>query len=453
MKLYRNILIFGIVIAVLVVAVVFVNRIPDDKQNENVVSNENLTTESNYIDVLRLEMNDISKISVKSEKEDYSVSRVGDDLFLSNSQGLKIATDKLNMLFNSCSYVFAESIASSKKEDASVYGFDSPRATVTVTLNNGTERKVFVGKESVDKKGSYIKVDSDDNIYLRSAYGISSLTPEYNSFIDTNILMINPTDYETLSGVYLKKGSNTEIKINSVGEGNEKTWKMFVPAYAEANTITLSEKVLTPLGALKVAGVIEAKPDDIGKYGFDNPYAVVKISSNTLNQNFIFGNEVDGYRFLKVDDYSTVYVVSASDVSFLEISYIDLMSRLVHLENIKNISKAEITYPDGKLTLVVDGDKRSVNGIELSKDDFADIYQRVIGISLDSVDLNAKKTALAETEIKYTRNDGSICTVSFIPVDDRNYLALVDGKGNCIVKKKDVTDVIDYTLKMIDNVK
>lgn len=453
MKLYRNILIFSVIIASLIVAVIFVNKIPDDKQNEEIVSTGEQTTENNYIDVLRVEMNDITNINVKTENEEYSISKIGDDIILSNSQGLKIARDKLNMLFNSCSYVFAESIASSKKEDASVYGFDAPRATVTVTLKNGNERKICIGKESVDKKGSYIKVDNDDNIYLRSAYGVSSLMPEYNSFIDTNILTVDPANYETLTGVYLKKGQNTEIKINSIGDGNEKAWIMFAPAYADANTITLSEKVLTQLAALKVTGVIDASPDDISRYGFDSPYAVIKISSDSHNQKLTFGDEVNGYRFLKVDDYSSIYAVSASAVSFLDVSYIDLMSRLVHLENIKSINKAEITYPDGKLTLVVDGEKRSINGKELSKDDFADVYQRVIGISLDSVDLNAVKSGTIETEIKYTRNDGSVCIVSFVSVDDRNYLALVDNKGNSIVKKKDVTDVIDYTLKMLENAK
>ena len=453
MKLYRNILIFGIVIAILVVAVVLVNKFPEKEQIDESVKAEEQTPGNNYIDVLKLEMSDIAKISVKTEKEDYFVTRTNDTMTLSNSQNIKIAQDKLSMLFNSCSYIFAESIASSEKEDASVFGFDAPVATVTVTLKNGTERKIFVGKESIDKKGSYIKIDNDDNIYLRSAYGVSSIAPEYNSFVDTAIFSIDPTNYETLSKVYLKKGSNTAVEINSVGEGNEKTWKMFAPTYADANTITLSEKVLTPLASLKVVAVVEAKISDNAKYGFDTPYATVKLSTGDATQQLVFGGEASGYRFLKLDNYSTVYAVADSAMTFLDATYLDLMSRLVHLENIKYISKAEITYPDGKFTLVVDGEKRSINGKEMTKDDFADVYQRVIGISLDSVDLTVAKTGEAETEIKYTRNDGSVCIISFIPVDDRNYIALVDGKGNSIVKKKDVTDVIDYTIGMLEKLK
>ena len=76
MKLYRNILIFSVIIALLIVAVIFVNKIPDDKQNEEVISTGEQTTESNYIDVLRVEMNDITNVNVKTENEEYGYRKL-----------------------------------------------------------------------------------------------------------------------------------------------------------------------------------------------------------------------------------------------------------------------------------------------------------------------------------------------------------------------------------------
>jgi len=453
MKLYRNILIFSIIIALLAVGIIVIKNMPDNGQVTEPAPNDEIESTNNYIDVLRLDTKDIVKISVKSEKDNYHVTKSNNEIFLNDSQNLKIAQDKLNMLFNSCSYIFAESIVSSKKEDAQTFGFDTPVATVIVTLNNGTERTISIGKESIDKQGSYIMVDGDDNIYLRSAYGVSNLVPEYNSFIDTAIFSVDPTNYETLKSIYMKKTGNTPVRITSSGEDETKIWKMSEPAYADANTIVLSEQVLTPLSTLNVAAVVDAKPADTTIYGFAEPYATIEIISENTTQTLQFGDVANGYRFLKIDNFSTVYAVDDSALSFLDVSYIDLMSRLIHLENIKNVSKVHIRYPGGEFLMKIDGENRSVNGVDMSKDDFADIYQRIIGISLDSVDTNISVSSDSETEIVYTRNDGTVCKVSFVPVDDRNYLALVDGKGNCIVKKSSVSDVIDYTKKAVESAK
>ena len=79
-----------------------------------------------------------------------------------------------------------------------------------------------------------------------------------------------------------------------------------------------------------------------------------------------------------------------------------------------------------------------------------DVYKGIISISFDSVDENIKKTGKSDVSIKYTRNDGTICTVSFESVTDRTYLALIDGKENSIVSKttvKDALSAIDKALK------
>ena len=40
--------------------------------------------------------------------------------------------------------------------------------------------------------------------------------------------------------------------------------------------------------------------------------------------------------------------------------------------------------------------------------------------------------------------------IEFISVSDRNYRALVDGKGNCITAKKNVTEAIEFVLSVLN---
>jgi len=445
MKLYKNIIVIFVVLALLAGGLAIVKNLPDNEK-EHITSPNNQTIE--YIDVLRISAKDIIKVSVKTEENQYTVSKDGNSFVLSDSKNIKISEQALQSLINSCSYIYAEKVIEENADDISIYGLSSPKSTVSIALSDGTERVLFVGNETIDGTGSYIKLSDSDKVYIKSSYGINSLVPDYTSFIDKNILSIDTTNYDNLTSFSLVKSGNTEVELKSFseksGETESKMWKMTKPVYADANGVVLSKDILTPLKDFTANGVAEANASDLSKYGLVSPYATLRISTSDTTQKIVFGKEIDGYRFFKVDDYATVYIAPTQNLTFLDVAYIDLMSRLVHLENIKNISTVEIKTNNKNYSLKVSGEERFINGKKIDKSVFSKVYQNIIGISFDSVELNAKTTGSSAVTIKYTRNDNSTCTVSFVNINDRNYLALVDGKGNGIVAKNTVKDAIDF---------
>lgn len=453
MKIYKNILIIVIVLAVLTGVLVYVNNIPENNTEEP----PQIQEKTEYIDVLKLDQNNIISINVKTPEDNYTVTKNNDGLSLSNSSNLKINPNALRTLYNSYSYIYAEKLVTEKAEDAHMYGFDSPKTTVTVTLNDNSKKIIHIGNDAIDGMGSYLKIDGENKIYLRSSYGINSLAPKYDSFIDLNVLDVKPTEYQEFSHVNIEKAGNKGIEIkaykNGTGENMSISWKMTKPAFADANGVILSNRILTPLESFTADGVIEAHASDLGRYGLNTPYAKFSIGTDNNSQNFVFGKETEGYRFFMLDSYDTVYIASVDKTSFLDIAYIDLMSRLVHTENIKNISKVEIKTSDKNYTLKISGEERFINGKKIDKNAFAKVYENVISISFNSVDTAISSSSKPDVTIKYTRNDGTKCTVSFIPVSARNYLALVDGKGNSIVNKSSVLDVIDFIEKTYNEAK
>ena len=201
MKLHKNILIILLVLVLLACALVLVNKLPDNKEEPK----QEETQKTEYIDVFRVKSDDIINISVVTQKSSYSVSKNGNELSLSDSSNIKINNQALSSLLNTCSYVYAEKIVTEKEEDSSVYGFLNPTATVTVSLKNGDKKVLQIGNKTIDTSGCYMKLSDDSKIYIKSSYGINSLIPEYDSFIDKNVLSVNPTDYETLSSISIKK--------------------------------------------------------------------------------------------------------------------------------------------------------------------------------------------------------------------------------------------------------
>lgn len=453
MKIYRNIIIGVLVIAVLAGALILVNRIPNNEP-ENPEQTEN-QPKTEYIDIYRINKDDIKEITVKTQKSQYKVTKSGNNFLLSDSNNIKIDSPKLNSFISSCSYVYAEKIVEEKTDDYSKYGLDTPISTVVISMSDGSNKTLYVGGATIDSKSNYFRVDGDDKIYLKGAYSISTLAPEYNSFISLDILTVDTSQYQNLDQINLKKQGNTAIEIKKVYENGTEdnsavSWKMFKPAYADANGIVLSDEVLKPLGTFSATGVIEARTNNLAKFGLDNPYAELTIKVSGVTQKFIFGDETEGYRFFMVDNFKTVYIVPTSSTSFLDVAYIDLMSRLVHLENIKYMSRVEVNGQNYNFLLEIDGEERHVNGVEFTKDEFSKIYQQIIGISFDSVDINAKKTKPADVTFKYTRTNGSTSTVEFVEINDRNYLALVDGKGSSIVNKNTVSGALSFIQEKLD---
>ena len=450
MKLYKNIIIVSVILVFLAGGLVLVKNLPE-KEGVNTKTENSQAVE--YIDVFRAESSDILNIQVTTKTGSYTVSNDKNGVSLSDSSNIKINKQTLQSFVNTCSYIYAEKIATEKADDISLYGFSEPTATIMINLNDGTEKVVHIGNKTVDGSGCYLMISGDEKVYIKSAYGISNLAPEYTAFIDKNVMTINPTKYESLSNISIKKSGNKDIELKSVTETNGNTkntyWKMVKPIHADANGVILSNDILTPLESFKASGIVEAKPKDLSKYDLINPYATLTISAVGATQTLKFGKEAEGYRFFMVDNYATVYMAPADSLSFIDVAYIDLMSRLVHTENIKYISTVDIKTPDKNFNLKILNNEYFINDKKIEKDAFTKIYRDVISISFDSVDLNAKPSASSEISIKYTRNDGSTCMVSYVSINERNYLALVDGKGNGIVTKKSVREVVESINKSL----
>ncbi len=453
MKLHKNILIIILVIVLLAGALVLVNKLPDNEEEPKTEE----TQKTEYIDVFRVKTDDIKDIYVITPESSYTVSKNGKELSLSDSSNIKVNNQALSSFLNACSYVYAEKIVTEKEDDVSVYGFSNPLATVTISLKDGSKKELQIGNKTIDSSGNYIKLSDEDKIYIKSSYGISSLIPDYVSFIDKNVLKITSDKHKTLSLIRLSKPGNPDVELKSAIVKTEDSegikWEVTKPVFADVNTTILTNNFLTLLEAFSANGVAEKRVSDLSKYGLKNPYATLTISADGVTQKFTFGKEENGVRYFTVDNYATVYTASSAGLGFLNVSYIDLMSRLIHIENIKNVCTLEIKSADKNYVLKISGDERFINDKKIDKNVFSKVYQGIIGLRFDSIDLNKKASGRSEITLKYTKNDNTTHTVSFESVDDRNYLASVDGKGSSIITKKAVHDALDFIEEKLSEAK
>lgn len=445
MKLYKNIIIIAVIILAIVGAFCAVYFLLPE---ENVPQTEE-TTKTETVMVHSVESDSVAKISVKTRDGEYSITKNGDHWQLSDENRLNISRTKLQSLVYTVSSVSASKIVSENSEDAEKFGFNTESSSVSIYTADGNCKTILIGDTTLDKENVYIKLSDEDTIYLKSAASATSLVPEYKSFINMELMSLDMSDLSLLSHVYIEKEGNTSIKLEYT-EVNDTShaWRMLSPVYAEVNGQVLSDNILTAVSEFKANEIAEAHPESLSPYGFDKPYAKFSVGYNKKTTELVFGGEYDGYRFVMLSGFDTVYMVKTAETAFLDVPYQNLMSRLIHVEYLDNISKVEVVTEKEEITFEVNDSSYKINGHETEKSTFSKAYQALIGISLDSVDLSSATSSKPDVTIKYTRKDGSVADVSFVSVSDRNYRAFVNGKGNFITAKKNVTEAIEFILSI-----
>lgn len=446
MKLYKNIIIISVVILALIGAFLTVYFIMPGEETPQIVENSEIET----ISVFNVDSDTVTEISVKSQEEEYNITKNENEWKLSNENGLNVSKTKIQSLVYVASSVYATKIISENPQDAEKFGFNENSSSVTIHTKDGNSKTIVIGDETLDKENVYVKLYDEDTIYLKSVSGVKSLIPDYKSFINMELVSVDLSNLSLLKHVYIEKDGNTPIKLEYTEVGKTShAWRMLSPVYSEVNGQVLSDNVLTDIAEFKASQIAEAHSGDLALYGFDKPYAEFSIGYDNKTTKLVFGDVYDSYRFVMLSGFDTVYMVKDSSLDFLDVPYQNLMSRLVHVEYLDKISKVEINIEDEILILEANEDSYKINGQQIEKSRFSKVYQAIIGISLDSVDLSPVTNSTPVVSIKYTRKDGSVTKVDFISVSDRNYRALVDGKGNCITAKKNVTEAVEFVLSAL----
>ena len=458
MKLYRNIIIVVVLVALLGVAMFFISQYQPETMPENL--NDNTKTED-MINVYKANRTDVTKIYIKNADEEYTLEQKNGVWTLNGDTSIRIKQTAADSVAYACTSVSVKQTVSDDGADAEKYGFSNPIGIAELTFKDGTIKTISVGSLSLDKENYYVMLSGDTKIYLKNTYGTESMIPKSLSLRDMMLLEINSDDLSGLRHFYMAKQGNTAVRMEYTNIGTEQKskmqWKMIEPVYAEMNGQVFVDKVIGDLEKFEALAVIEDHPQNLSLYGLDNPYATFSVGETEKTSSFKIGNETENYRYIMEDGYSTVYVIRKSDLAFLDVAYMDLMSNLIHVEYIDTVDVIEVISPEKVYRMEIKGDKGNekyfIDGIEIQKEDFSKAYQAVIGISLDSLDLSEEPDINPEAQIKYQKDDGTTVVVNFLPVDERNYRVTVDRKGNSVTSKKNFTDVLKKIEETVNNAK
>ena len=441
MKLYRNIIIIVVLIAVLGGAMYFVTKYEPNAEPETTGQSTDA-----LINIYSAKTEDIIKIHIKNETEEYTLKLIDGKWALNGDKSIKLKQTSANSVASANALVSVKKVVAENSDNASDFGFDNPLGFARITFADGSTNEITVGAKTLDGQDYYIKVSGDEKIYLKNYYGVESLIPSSEILRDLSLFSADMSDINVITHFYMSKQGALPVELKNTSMGTEENpsykWEMTRPVGAVINGQNFSDLVLICFESVNAVEVADDHPADLSKYGLKTPFAEAGLSTKEKAFKLKVGAKTDGGRFAMVDGENAVYVVSEDNLSFLDVSYVDLMSNLIHVEYIDKIKSVEIVSKSEKIVMDIKDGKYYIDGKEIKKADFSKAYQAIIGISLDSLDLNEVPNISPECYVKYTRTDGSVCIVNFLPVSERNYRVTVDGKGNSMTGKKNFENAV-----------
>lgn len=337
-------------------------------------------------------------------------------------------------------------------------GLNTPEVTVHIVTTDGEEYKFFVGDDSADGVGSYVKFESSDVIYLSDTSLKLYLGFEYIdilAYADTPFFTADDGDFDDYLDEYGDLAKFDTITISGVNFDGKVVVK---PNDDELLASVISTIIIEPvvrtsdaldqlvnifLGeGLAVCGAYSADVSaaSLKAVGLDNPDFVATMSINGVTMTYKFKSQGDGYCAVVCDkdEQKMIKMVSDESLDFLNYDLTDLYSDYLCLIALANLKNLTVTTPDNEYSFDIETVVESsvtnyyvkYNGELVDTSDFQNIYQQIAALACSDYDEQKTNEKPAYTfTFTYTDDIGGSVSYEFTKVSETRYQCSQNGKA------------------------
>ncbi len=350
-------------------------------------------------------------------------------------------------------------------EDVSIYGLSQPQIEATVTLDDGAEKSLLIGRE---EDGSvYVKRASDKAVYSVNAESIGKLKKEAVDLRDRTVVAFDRNLVEKLE---LKSAGRSVVMEKKQEESKpgftkaEEFWEITEPEVVKADKSTVDE-ILKKLDELKVDEFASDDPEDLGIYGLSQPQIQVVISAKGSEpETLLVGKKKGESVYVKTASEKSVYLVDAGIVDDLSKGLLDLRDKEV-LEFMQgDVKRLELKRKDKTIVCIkqendwriiepvkqkaenykVDSIISKLDGLEVEKF-VAEEASQLSEYGLDQPDV---EVTLIFKDVE-TRHAVSLLVGKKLPDSESAYGKIASGKVVFVIPK----DVLDELHKDVDDIR
>ena len=366
----------------------------------------------------------------------------------------------------------AASVTGSKIVDdgshKSDFGFDSPRATVTVTYKGGETATIIVGDDAPDNRGAYIMVKGDDNVYLTLSDAVDGFLMGAMGMISTEIGSAAEDD---ANNVFTKMVFGGELFGGDVkfeyanSEDFSETYRIVSPdnvlAYEE--TVSYMMNNVRNLTAKEVVSV-GAKDEQIKEYGLEKPYVTVEAEYPDIKVSYK-ASKPDGEGVFYLLSDGVIYKMSTDTVPWVLNDYNACITKNVLRPKYGSVEGIEVeigkdkydfdikteTVPSDDTDQTVTKTNVTCNGKAIDEDKFNTFYQNIVSAERSGGVSDVSDGGKALLKVTYRFTDGSSGSAEYFAGENRKCPVLVNGSFGTQAFETYVTKIVEDTPVIASN--
>jgi len=351
------------------------------------------------------------------------------------------------------------------------FGFDSPRAVVTVTYQSGEKRTITLGNNADADKGAYIMLDGDENVYLAESESVDGYLMGAMEMLTTDIGAAATDDSQNIFTKMVFGGSlfgeDVVLEYND-NKAFSQSYVITSPDQTMANeeTVTYMVNNVRSLTAKKVMAV---SPDDkkLAEYGLDKPYVTVEAEYPDMSVSYKATKPDDEGLFYLIND-GIVYQMDKNAVPWVNYTYDQMIPSTVLSPKYVNIESVTVSAGNEVYEFVVKND----TSVKYNPDDDTDteITTTTVTCNGKEIDENnyniffqnltsAQRTGTGEIpqgkkeilRVKYISTEGKESEAVYYESENRKCPVLINGTLGSTAYESYVSKILEDLPKIAAN--
>ncbi len=379
--------------------------------------------ETPEIAVLSINEEMVDEIEVNAGKV-FTLTKGDKAWSMKDMEGVGVNPAYASSLVKSVCNLASPMLTKENADDLYLYGLSDTATTVAIK-GDGIDETLRIGNQS----GGYFYVctESEKDVYIVAENDLYMIFMDKMDYLDKDIFSVNEEsiDYVSYSDVVL---------IKKDGE-----WQEEKPYSLLTATDVVKEKIITPVSSMEAVELVKKDAVTLKEE------VTVKVGMGEEEYSFDVCTYESNYYIVK-ENSNYVYRVTEKEVSFINITGFELLEKYIAPVAISEVSEIKLISPYKTTLLSIEAPSTQApifykDGEEVTEESFRDFYRVLMGLTFKD---EGYASGSADYAVIFTKENGEILDVRFIPANDSEYAISINGKTQFVILKKSVTDVFDY---------
>ena len=333
-------------------------------------------------------------------------------------------------------------------------GLESPETKADIVTNDGAEMSLLVGGASPDGTGTYIKLSTDDKIYITESELSSTFTFDALSLAKTDAIP-GVTVTDAMKTKYTDDNGNLSSFDSITVTGKNFPEKVVITPntdenlsqYAAYMTTSPTKRIADNIDGIftlfksgvSVTGAYSFDTSAAARksLGLDSPDLTAAIKIGDYSLTYSFKQQSDGAYAVWYDGAKLISKVAADSLSFIDYKATNFYASWVCLQSINELSGFTVKTADKDYSFGIvyddseDAEETYVityNGKKLVASDFQSFYQECISLACSDYTVD-KINAAPDMTFVFTYSDTSraATSVEFKKASETKYQYSIDG--------------------------